>query len=100
MAEIKLTTDEVRHLARLARIALTEAEIKRFQRQLTEVIDYNVQILERLDVSTITPTLHTGDEQNTWQEDIVSPSLSQSIVLAQAPLGEDGQFVVPKVFED
>jgi aspartyl-tRNA(Asn)/glutamyl-tRNA(Gln) amidotransferase subunit C len=95
-----LTKDEVRHLARLARISLSEEEVTLFQQQLTEVIDYNMSLLAEVDVSGIEPTAQITGLTNVWAEDVVVPSLAIDVVLQAAPHQRDNQFVVPQVLGD
>lgn len=100
MERVILSVDEVRHLGKLARIFLSEAEVATFQHQLTEVIDYNMHLLRELDVEDVAPTLQTSGLTNIWRDDRPQPSLDQSIALENAPAQELGQFVVKKVFGD
>ena len=93
----KLSEGEVRHLARLARLALDDREIKLFQAQLSEVIDYNISLLRELKVEDVTPTSQTTGLKNVWREDEALPSLPQEIALREAPKKEHNQFVVPQV---
>jgi aspartyl-tRNA(Asn)/glutamyl-tRNA(Gln) amidotransferase subunit C len=95
--KVELTTAEVHHLADLARIALSDDEVELFQKQLTEVIDYNASLLAELDVSSVEPTAQVTGLINVWGEDQVRPSLDVEVALSQAPRSQDDQFVVPQV---
>jgi aspartyl-tRNA(Asn)/glutamyl-tRNA(Gln) amidotransferase subunit C len=93
----RLSEDEVRHLAHLARLALNDDEVKLFQTQLSEVIDYNLSLLKELDVKNIAPTSQTTGLENVWRGDQAEPSLPQEVVLREAPKQEQNQFMVPQV---
>lgn len=95
----QLSEKEVRHLARLARLALTDEEVATFGQQLTEVIQYNVSLLNELDVAEVEPTAQTTGLSNVWRSDEIQPSLSQDMALSQAPRQAEGQFVVPAVLD-
>ena len=89
-----ITRDEVLHVARLARLALTEEEIARFQEQLSAILEAVGKVAE-LDLSEVEPTAHPLDLSNVWAADEVQPSLSLGDALANAPDQEDGYFRVP-----
>lgn len=92
----RLTRDEVVHVARLARLELTDDEIDRFTRQLGDVLDHAADI-EALDVGDIEPTAHPIPLVNIVRDDRIVASLDRDEVLAAAPAAEDGQFRVPPV---
>ena len=95
MAE-RITRDEVVHVARLARLELTEAEIDRFTEQLGDVLDHAADV-EALEVGDVSPTSHPLPLVNVVRPDELVESLDRSELLAQAPLAEAGQFRVPPV---
>lgn len=94
-----LTTEDVLHLARLARIELTNDEVARFQEQLTEVIDYNIELLSEVDVTNVEPTSQTTGLVNVWRDDEPRPSQSQATALSNAPAQKDGYVIVKKVLD-
>ncbi|MCA9602156.1 MAG: Asp-tRNA(Asn)/Glu-tRNA(Gln) amidotransferase subunit GatC [Myxococcales bacterium] len=94
----RISLDEVRHVARLARIALSEDEVVRLQRELDPVLDY-VAALSAVDVDGVPPTMHVQDMPAELRADAVEPMLDRDVALAQAPSPEDGAFAVPKVLE-
>jgi aspartyl-tRNA(Asn)/glutamyl-tRNA(Gln) amidotransferase subunit C len=94
MADI--TRDDVAHVARLARIELTEEELDTFTGQLAKVLQH-ARDVEALDVSDVPPTAHPYPLTNVLRPDEVRPSLDRDEVLAVAPAAEDGQFRVPPV---
>ena len=89
-----ITRDEVLHVARLARLALTEEEIAKFQEQLSAILEA-VGKVDELDLSGVEPTAHPLDLSNAWAADEPRPSLSLDDALANAPDSEDGYFRVP-----
>lgn len=94
MADI--TRDDVAHVARLARIELTEEELDTFTGQLAKVLQH-ARDVEALDVSDVPPTAHPYPLTNVLRADEVQPSLDRDEVLAAAPAAEAGQFRVPPV---
>ena len=91
--------DDVIHVARLARLGLTEAEIDRFAQQLASILD-QVAILNEVDVSAIPPSAQIVPLENVMRPDEVRPSLPREAVLQNAPDSEDGYIKVPPVFEE
>jgi len=89
-----ITRDEVLHVARLARLALTEDEIAKFQEQLSAILEA-VSKVDELDLADVEPTAHPLDLANVWASDEVQPSLPLEDALANAPDSEDGYFRVP-----
>jgi aspartyl-tRNA(Asn)/glutamyl-tRNA(Gln) amidotransferase subunit C len=94
MADI--TRDDVAHVARLARIELTDEELDTFTGQLAKVLQH-ARDVEALDVSDVPPTAHPYPLTNVLRPDEVQPSLDRDEVLAVAPAAEAGQFRVPPV---
>jgi aspartyl-tRNA(Asn)/glutamyl-tRNA(Gln) amidotransferase subunit C len=98
---MKITEKEVRYVADLANLALTEDEIHRYCADLDEILAY-VEKLDEVDTSQVEPmaqVLYQADETATLRPDQVAPSFSAEIALANAPLSGVGQFKVPKVFD-
>ena len=89
-----ISRDEVVHVARLARLALTEEELDRFAGQLDAILEAVGKVAE-LDLSDVEPTLHPLALSNVWAEDEPRPCLSVEEALANAPAPEDGAFRVP-----
>ena len=85
---------EVVHVARLARLALTEEELDRFAGQLDAILEAVGKVSE-LDLSGVEPTLHPLELSNVWAEDAPQPSLPVEDALANAPEVEDDAFRVP-----
>ncbi len=91
-----ITRDEVEHIARLARLSFEGDELGRYQHDLSRIIDY-VQTLGELDLSGLPPTAHAVQVKNVLRADEPRPCLTQEAALANAPLVEAGQFVVPRI---
>ena len=89
-----ISRDEVVHVARLARLALTEEELDRFAGQLDAILEAVGKVSE-LDLADVEPTLHPLALSNVLAEDEPRPSLSVEEALANAPDSEDGAFRVP-----
>jgi len=94
-----LTIDEVRHVAELARLHLTEEEIERYAQQLSAILDY-AERLQEIDTSGVPPTPYVLPLQNVMAEDIPQPSLPNEVALANAPDKANGFFRVRAVFEE
>jgi aspartyl-tRNA(Asn)/glutamyl-tRNA(Gln) amidotransferase subunit C len=92
MAEI--TPDEVRRVARLARLELTDDEVAKFQEQLSAILEA-VSTVSELDLSDVPPTAHPLEIQNAWAEDVPVPCLSKEDVFRNAPDREGDFFRVP-----
>ncbi|MCV6981708.1 Asp-tRNA(Asn)/Glu-tRNA(Gln) amidotransferase subunit GatC [Mycolicibacterium pulveris] len=92
----KISRDEVAHLARLARLALTDDELDSFAGQLDAIIGHVSQI-QAVDVTGVAPTDNPLKDVNVFRPDKVQPSLSQEEALAEAPNAVDGRFGVPRI---
>ncbi len=94
-----LTREEVLHVAKLARVALTGADVAKFQDQLSQILDH-FDLLSRLDTEGVPPTTHTLPLENVMAADEPRPSLPQDAVLANAPLTQEGHLRVRAVLEE
>lgn len=95
---MKLSREEVKHIALLARLGLTEEEIERFRGQLSNILE-NFDILQQVDTTDVPPTTYPIALQNVMRQDEAAPSLPQSETLANAPHHEDACFRVRAVLE-
>ena len=95
---MKLSREEVLHIARLARLGLTEAEIDRMGEQLSNILE-NFEVLRQVDTDGVPPTAQSVALQNVLRDDEVSPSLSPDEVLTNAPQREGDFFRVRAVLE-
>jgi aspartyl-tRNA(Asn)/glutamyl-tRNA(Gln) amidotransferase subunit C len=89
-----ISEDEVLHVARLARLELTDEEVERFTDQLSAILEAVAKVSE-LDLSDIEPTAHPLDVVNVWAEDEPRASISVDEALANAPDRHGGFFKVP-----
>ena len=89
-----ISRDEVLHVARLARLALSEEEVERLAAQLNAILEAVGKVSE-LDLADVEPTAHPLDLVNVWAEDEPQPSLPVEDALANAPDREAGFFRVP-----
>jgi aspartyl-tRNA(Asn)/glutamyl-tRNA(Gln) amidotransferase subunit C len=95
----RITTDEVAHVARLARLSLTTEELERFTEQLGAVLEHANDV-ETLDTAGVPPTAHPLPLANVLRDDVVVPCLDRHEVLSQAPDVEGDRFRVPKILGD
>ncbi len=97
---MSLTLDQVRKVAKLARLELPEDDLVRMQSQLSAILDYVAQ-LDELDTEGVEPLAHPLDMQNVFRPDVPVPSLSPNEALQNAPKREKGKdyFSVPAVFD-
>ena len=89
-----ISPEEVRHVARLARLTLTDDEVARFGEQLSAILEAVGKVAE-VDLSDVPPTAHPLDLVNVWAEDEPRPSLPVEEALANAPDRDNGFFRVP-----
>jgi len=92
----RITRDDVAHVARLARLSLTDEELDMFTGQLAAVLDH-AEDVESLDLEGVPPTSHPYPLKNVLRPDEVDVTVSRDEVLAAAPQAEDGQFRVPPI---
>jgi aspartyl-tRNA(Asn)/glutamyl-tRNA(Gln) amidotransferase subunit C len=95
---MKLEREAVLHIAKLARVELTEQEIETFSEQLSDIIGH-FDVLNTVDTEGVEPTAHTLPLRNVMADDTSRPSMSQEDVLAMAPNTEDGYLRVRAVLE-
>ena len=95
---MKLSREEVLHIALLARLGLTEAEVDKVSEQLSNILE-NFEALQQVDASNIPPTAQSIALQNVVSDDEAIPSLSRNQVLANAPQKEGDFFKVRSVLE-
>jgi aspartyl-tRNA(Asn)/glutamyl-tRNA(Gln) amidotransferase subunit C len=93
-----LTRADVEHVARLARLALTDDEIEQLTVELGAVLEHAADVAS-LDLADVPPTAHPLPLRNVLRDDDVRPSLDRDEVLAAAPATEDGRFRVPRILE-
>jgi aspartyl-tRNA(Asn)/glutamyl-tRNA(Gln) amidotransferase subunit C len=92
----RITRADVVHVARLARLALTEDELASLTRELGVILDHAARV-SALDTSGVAPTAHPLPLTNVFRPDDPRPGLDRDEVLSQAPEQEDGRFRVPRI---
>jgi len=93
---MKITIEDVEHVASLARLTFTEEEKKLYAQQLSTILHY-IDKLNELDTKDIEPTSHAIRLKNVFRDDRTKKSISQDRSLSNAPQKDKGSFVVPKV---
>lgn len=91
-----ISRDEVAHLAKLARLGVTDDELDTFAGQLDQILTSVAQVGE-VAAEDIPPTSHAVALTNVFREDVVSPGLTREQALGGAPAAEDGRFRVPRI---
>jgi aspartyl-tRNA(Asn)/glutamyl-tRNA(Gln) amidotransferase subunit C len=92
----QISRDEVAHLARLARLALSDDELDSYASQLDAILGHVGQI-QAVDVAGVEPTGNPLNDTNVFRSDVVQPCLTQDEALDQAPKAVDGRFAVPRI---
>jgi aspartyl-tRNA(Asn)/glutamyl-tRNA(Gln) amidotransferase subunit C len=95
---MKLNREEVLHIALLARLGVTEAEVNKLSEQLSNILD-NFEVLQQVDTANVPPTAQSIPLQNVTKKDKVTPSLPRGEVLANAPRKDGNFFRVKAVLE-
>ncbi len=95
---MKISKQEVEHVAKLARLELAEEEKDRLTDQLSKILTY-VEKLSELDTTGVEPTAHVLEIRNVMRDDAAAPSLAQDRALANAPDKAAGHYKVPKIIE-
>lgn len=93
---MKISQQEVEHVAHLARLHLSREELRTMTTQLDMILSY-VAKLDELDTSSVEPITHALSVTNAFREDKVKPSLTQREALANAPEHDEAFFIVPRV---
>ena len=99
MGQKKIDIEQVRQVAKLGRLDLSEDEIAQFSGQLSAILEY-IEKLNQLDTSKVEPLAHCLPINNCLREDIVKQSLGTEKTLANAPQSDGQFFIVPKILEE
>ncbi len=99
MTEPKISLKDVEHVARLARLELSDADKERMRRELDSILSY-IDKLRAVDTEGVEPTSHAVPLTNVMREDVTRPSFPQSDMLANAPERSGDFFRVPKIIEE
>jgi len=95
----KIDETQVRRVALLSRLELSDAEVSQFSTQLSAIVEY-IEKLNELDTDGVEPLAHCLPVHNVLREDVPKPSLSNEAALANAPQREGEYFKVPKILDD
>lgn len=98
MLYLKITRETIEHVANLARLNLSDAEIEKMTSDMGNIITY-MEKLNELDTSEVQPTAHIADIKNVFREDEVYKLYEREKILQNAPDKENGCFKVPKIVE-
>jgi aspartyl-tRNA(Asn)/glutamyl-tRNA(Gln) amidotransferase subunit C len=98
MAAAKITLEQVRHVARLARLELSTADEERLRSDMDEMLAY-VDKLNELDTNNVAPTTQVGEAGTPMRDDVVTNEPAADAMLANAPSRDRGYFKVPKIIE-
>lgn len=90
--------EEVRKVASLARLSLSDAELAKYGEQLSQILSY-VKVLDEVDIADAVPMPHAVDLQNVFRDDETRPSLPRAAALSNAPKTEGEYFQVPQILE-
>lgn len=96
---MEITDSDIRSIAHLARLDLTDEEVAVQRRHISALLRYFAK-LQTLDVSSVAPTAHALDFRNVLREDVVEESLDPRTLLQNAPRVQDDCFIVPRILED
>lgn len=96
---MKLTLDQVKHVAKLANLPLTSEEEEKHSEQLSNILDY-IEQLNKVDTADVEPTFNVTGLSNVMREDTTAPCLSQEEAMLNAPKKKDGMFETKGVFEE
>lgn len=95
---MSLTTDDVRHVANLARVALDDTQLEQLREQLGRILGYAEQVRE-VATDQVPPTSHPYPLTNVWRDDTPRPSLDPAEARSTGPAIEGGRFRVPRIIE-
>ncbi len=95
---MKLTDEEIKHIALLARLGISEDEVEKFRGQLSDILE-NFTVLQEVDTTDVQPTSQVTGMRNVTSVDEIIPSLPQSKIMENAPRKEDGFFRIKAVLE-
>jgi aspartyl-tRNA(Asn)/glutamyl-tRNA(Gln) amidotransferase subunit C len=93
---MSLSEHDVRHVAMLARLALTDDEVEAMRNDLNSILGH-IDEIQRLDLESVAPMAHAIAVTNVTREDIVVPPFPQQVAVANAPESEGGAFVIPQI---
>ena len=95
---MRVTKEEMRHIAALARVAMTDEELERMRDQMSNILEH-FDVLQQVDTEGVEPTAHSADVVSVMRDDEVRPSATKEDVLSNAPLREEDFLRVRAVLE-
>lgn len=95
---MSILVEDVKHIAKLARLNFTDEELNKLSLQLSDIVDMANEI-EKLDTENVKPTAHILENTNVFRKDEVKPSYDREEILKNAPTKESGCISVPRVVE-
>lgn len=93
---MSISEEQVRHVALLARLKLSDAEVARFGQDLNSILEH-LDTIQQLDLADVPPTAHALDVVNVTRADVPRPCLPRENALANAPEAAEGAFVIPRI---
>jgi len=97
-SKTSLSIEDVKHVTDLAKLKLSEEEIKKFQKQLSAIVEF-ISKLNEIDTKNVEPTGQVTGLENVFREDEVKPSLTQEEAMSNAPSTHNGYFKVKAIFD-
>ena len=91
-----ISKEEIIHIAKLASLNLSEAEIERYAKDMTEILDF-ANMINSVDTDQIKETIAANENYNVFRKDEVIPSTDRDVLLQNAPSKDEGMFRIPKV---
>lgn len=93
---MSISEEQVRHVAMLARLGLTDEQVATLATELSDIL-VQVERIQQLDLEDVEPTTHAAEVTNVARPDVVVPGLSQDDALRNAPARQDGAFLIPRL---
>ena len=93
---MSLSEHDVRHVAMLARLALTDSEVEAMRDDLNSILGH-IDEIQRLDLASVKPMAHAIAVTNVTRDDVVIPPFTQDVAVMNAPQSENGAFVIPQI---
>lgn len=93
---MSLSEQEVRHVAMLARLSLTDDQVASLREDLNSILSH-IDTIQQLDLTDVPPTAHAIPVTNVTRADVVVPGLPREIALMNAPSEQDGAFLIPQI---
>lgn len=95
---MSISKEEIIHIAKLASLNLTEEEIEKYAKDMTDILEF-AEIVNNLDTNEIKETVGINGEYNVFRKDEIKPSMDREELLKNSPSHEDGMFRIPKVIQ-